>query len=72
MSEAITCPRRMSEAGPWEYTEGLDSWTADNTCSFCGSTNPQLVLEGIKTGKAQLGPTDKNYKVYVEGLGRFR
>ena len=27
--EVMTCPRRMREAGPWEYKEGLDRWKND-------------------------------------------
>lgn len=29
MAEVQTCPRRMSEVGPWEYAEGLDTWEAN-------------------------------------------
>ena len=66
----ITCPRRMHEWGPWQHEEGHDSWRADNTCSFCGSLNPQEVLGGIKADNITLEPTDKNYKVYVQSPTR--
>jgi hypothetical protein len=61
----ITCPRRMKEFGSWEKIEGLDSWRTDKTCSFCGSLDPTVLLELMKTGNVKLGPTDKSYKVYA-------
>lgn len=68
----LVCPRRSEiPPGPFKILEGQDSWSEGRTCSFCGSLDPALVLEGIKDGTVTLGPTDKNYKVYVEGLGRF-
>jgi len=67
MSEPITCPRRAEGFGHGE--EGKDSWREDNTCSFCGSLNPAEVLARVEAGTATLGPTDKNYKVYVKNSG---
>ena len=61
----LTCPRRMHEYGPWERVEWLDHWRPDDTCSFCGSYNPELLLMGIAKHMITLDPTDKNYKVYV-------
>lgn len=58
-----TCPRRMEEMGPWPREEGLDTFINDR-CSFCGSLSPELFLERVKAGD-ELGPTDKNYKVYI-------
>jgi hypothetical protein len=66
METSQTCPRRMSEFGPWKHEEGLDSWRNDGTCSFCGSMKPEQVFEAIEQGK-QITPTDKSYKIYVEG-----
>lgn len=69
-----TCPRRLLEFGPWERTEGLDSWTAGHSlaggaaagpaCSFCGSLHPDRFMELLKAGWF-LGPTDKTYKAYI-------
>lgn len=66
-----TCPRRMSDWGPWERTEGLDEYLdghgmtgSPRGCSFCGSMAPDDFLEVVKAG-AEVGPTDKNYKLYV-------
>jgi hypothetical protein len=68
------CPRR-SEAFRDQQIEGSpDVWRDDNTCSYCGSLNPALVLERIAAGSVTLEPTDKNYKVYVladEGTAPF-
>lgn len=29
MAEVQTCPRRMTEMGPWDHKEGLDHWLTD-------------------------------------------
>lgn len=34
-------------------------------CSYCGSIEPNFFMGVIEQG-AEIGPTDKNYKVYVE------
>ena len=42
-------------------------------CSYCGSMHPEDFLQAIETGW-EVGPTDKNYKVYVTekvGPGTF-
>lgn len=42
-------------------------WTLDrNTCSYCGSMNPDELMGLLETGEAELSPTDKDYKVYVQ------
>jgi hypothetical protein len=43
-------------------------WRDDGTCSYCGSLRPETLLEAIEAGSVELGATDKNYKLYVEGL----
>jgi hypothetical protein len=77
----MRCPRR-SESGAF-FREGEDVWRADQTCSFCGSLNPDFLMAHLEVGVKELGPglfkrvappaitlgpTDKNYKAYVEGL----
>lgn len=42
-------------------------WCEDGTCSFCGGMRPSIALKAIREG-AEVTPTDKNYKIYVEGL----
>jgi len=69
-----TCPRRMSDMGPWQRAEGLDEWRADGgvigqnrvglSCSFCGSLHPDRFMELVREGWV-VGPTDKNYKAYL-------
>ena len=65
MSTVLMCPRRNEVFNSSAYSTS-DHWREDDTCSFCGSLNPELVLEWMRTGQCSLGPTDKNYKVYVE------
>lgn len=68
-----TCPRRMSDFGPWKREEGLDDFTKGHGiigqargCTFCGSMAPDDFMEAVRTG-AEIGPTDKTYKAYVQG-----
>ncbi len=60
-----TCPRRMEGFGPWERKTGLDAPREDGTCSFCGSISADALFAAIEAG-CELGPTDKNYKIYVD------
>jgi len=53
-------PPRDGEGAP------LDFWRKDVECSYCGSLKPSRVIAAVRNG-AELGPTDKAYKVYVEG-----
>lgn len=64
----MKCPRRF-EIG--QSGDGEDTWRADNTCSYCGSMNPDVFMQKAEAG-VELGPTDKDYKVYVDGMnGKF-
>ena len=47
-----------------------DHWREDGTCSYCGSMSPGALFEAIACG-AEIGPTDKNYKVYIRGGHRI-
>lgn len=40
-------------------------WRDDETCSYCGSISPDAFFRAIDEG-CELGPTDKDYKVYVD------
>lgn len=67
----MPCPRRLET--PHQYTPpSTDHWRPeDNTCSYCGSMSPEEFMTKAAEG-AQLGPTDKNYKVYIgDGHGKF-
>lgn len=69
-----TCPRRMSDLGPWPREEGQDTWTTGHglvgqaavgrSCSFCGSLDPDRFMELVREGWI-VGPTDKSYKAYL-------
>jgi len=67
--EKQTCGRRMTEVGPWDHKEDLDTWELrgkDKCCSFCGSLHPDRVLELAREhGTGIIGFTDKGYKWYV-------
>lgn len=43
-------------------------WRKDDTCNYCGGHRPSKALEAMTKG-AQVVPTDKSYKCYVDGLG---
>lgn len=42
---------------------GDDTWGP--TCSYCGSISPAEFFTLVESG-ASIGPTDKNYKAYVD------
>jgi hypothetical protein len=62
------CPR--FQPGPWKFT-GECNWDRhpDGTCQYCGSMNPDTFMARVEAGTVLLGPTDKNYKVYVRNNG---
>jgi len=43
-----------------------DYWDNSGCCSYCGSMKPDDLFSAISVG-AEIGPTDKNYKIYVHG-----
>jgi hypothetical protein len=47
---------------------GSDVWGPDNTCSFCGSLDPDVFMARLELRDVTLTPTDKNYKVYVRNF----
>ena len=61
------CPRR--DEGPAGAYPGLDTWrdrNGERSCSFCGSLHPDDFMAAVRDRRVVVGPTDKNYKVYVE------
>lgn len=68
-----TCPRRMTEFGPWDRAENLDEWDKvgdDTVCSFCGSLHPDRVLELVREhGPWVIECTTKSYKWYLRREG---
>ena len=74
MTSKQTCPRRMTDWGPWPREESLDEWNTQGgvigqeriglSCSFCGSLHPDRFMELVREGWV-VGPTDKGYKAYL-------
>lgn len=70
----FTCPRR-SEVFQ-DRTPNQDRWQRMtgardlHSCSYCGSLAPDEFMQAVRDG-CEIGPTDKSYKAYVEGLGTF-
>jgi len=58
------CPRK-SEATLSSQIDHVSHWREDRTCSYCGSIAPAFLFESIEIN-CQIGPTDKNYKIYVD------
>ncbi len=46
-----------------------DHYREDGCCSYCGSLNPDTLIKRMEAGDVELGPTDKNYKLYVKNAG---
>lgn len=63
------CPRRSESPGLSKIFPDGDEWRSDNSCSYCGSMNPDLLMARLEDGTLELGPTDKSYKVYVRNAG---
>lgn len=68
------CPRRDESPNPSAYGDGSatpDSWyrrygrKGPRSCTYCGSLHPDDFMDVVRTGSGKIGPTDKNYKVYV-------
>jgi hypothetical protein len=50
---------------PQHFWRGGDARGAVRSCSYCGSMHPDDFFDAIERG-CEIGPTDKNYKVYVD------
>lgn len=66
--KGMRCPRRNESVRGMD--EGVDWWEkrtpgAGRQCSYCGSLHPDDLFAAIESG-CKLGPTDKNYKLYVD------
>lgn len=60
------CARRGES--PMRHMNGNDWWgnrDGHKACSYCGSLSPDEFFSAIEAG-AEIGPTDKSYKVYVD------
>jgi len=71
MTINFQCPRRAEShfgTSP-AFARENDHDESDDTCSYCGSLNPDTLMSRLESGDIRLGTTDKNYKVYVENDG---
>lgn len=55
------CPRQFEVS---TKTRFHSYWRDDDTCSYCGSLNPDVLFKAIEAGYT-IDPTDKNYKIYI-------
>lgn len=70
------CPRKIEDHGNPEtstliYVNKYDVWRENGTCSYCGSMNPDTLMEALEAGTVTIGATDKSYKIYVDGSKKF-
>ena len=65
----MLCPRRDEVPENLRWTKD-DEWRHDDTCSFCGSLNPDLFMILLREG-VPLGTTTKNYKAYIGDHRKF-
>ena len=65
----MRCPRRM-ESLMFADKPGEDLYRSDDdSCTHCGSLNPDTFMQRVERGDVRLCPTDKNYKVYIHNDG---
>jgi hypothetical protein len=70
-----TCPRRVQD-GRLASGADQDQYRSDRgdrwvRCSYCGSLASEDFMAAVRDG-VEVGPTDKSYKVYVDGYaGKF-
>jgi hypothetical protein len=69
MNETHLCPRRAESPSSNHHSLPTeDTWNDRDgypVCSWCGALKPEVFFECAEAG-AELGPTDKNYKVYID------
>jgi hypothetical protein len=69
MADTFHCPRGPGPGSPYQPPfDGVAHWRDDGACSYCGSFSEAAFFAAVEAG-AELGPTDKNYKVYLRGEG---
>lgn len=67
------CPRRaeVGDTSMFKFIPKNDTWyerDGARACSYCGSMHPDDLFLAIETGR-KVTPTDKSYKLYVDGAG---
>lgn len=64
------CPRGPGPDSPFKPPfNGEAGWRSDDTCSYCGSLDPEVFFARVEAGDVRVVPTDKSYKVYLENEG---
>lgn len=63
----MQCPRKVLFA---YRNHKEDDWRDDDTCSYCGSLNPETLMARLEKGDIEMGPTDKSYKAYIHNKSR--
>lgn len=67
-TKIITCKRRYQNP-PDDRWRDSDSIRVDGTCSYCGSLDPDVLMERLERGDVELGTIDSAEKVYVSNAG---
>ena len=62
------CPRGQGPTFKPPFSGEMTWDQEDNTCSYCGSLNPDTFMERLRKGDVEVIPTDKNYKAYLRNL----
>lgn len=65
--EDHVCPRSVENGcGPNSpFGDGKAIWCIGDSCSYCGSLHPAVLMERLEEATITVEPTDKNYKIYV-------
>lgn len=72
LPEAMTCPRRMRDFGPWEHEPYLDYWEQfkvehkHRVCSFCGSLHFEDFAKLVALAANQSEDADRKDCVEIE------
>lgn len=69
MTLPFTCPRREETPAHFNHASDPDDFRDDDTCSYCGSLNPDTLMARLEAGDVTVVPTDKSYKAYVRNAG---
>ncbi len=59
------CPRAIENGMTEETVFQFKNKPRDDTCNYCGSLMPDLLMERLEAGDVTIDPTDKTYKIYV-------
>jgi hypothetical protein len=69
MSEFVTYPCDCPRSGGVCRVKPRPDMPDDGTCFYCGSLAADTFMARLEASDVELGPTDKDYKVYVHNDG---